>query len=57
MQVFVKSLDADHPEGFAALIDRILSDIYKQASIIKRLAVHKGKLSDNKIYSLLDIFL
>ncbi len=42
--VYVKSLDPESTDGFAALIDGVLNDIYKQASLIKRLAVHKGEM-------------
>lgn len=40
--VFVPSLEPDSASGFAALIDSLLADVYKQSTLVKRLAAHKG---------------
>ena len=40
--VFVPSLDYNVPNGLYDLIDGIIADIYKQSSLVSRLAAHNG---------------
>lgn len=42
--VFVPSLEFGIPDGFYDLVDGLVGDIYKQASLIKRLAPHSGQV-------------
>lgn len=42
--VFVPSLEFGVPDGFYDLVDGLVGDIYKQASLIKRLAAHSGQV-------------
>ena len=42
--VFIPSLDFNVPDGFYDLVDGLVGDIYKQASLIKRLAAHSGQV-------------
>ena len=41
--IFVPSLDVGAPDGFYDLVDGLVEDIYKQSSLIKRLAAHSGE--------------
>lgn len=41
--VFVPSLEFGVPDGFYDLVDGLVGDIYKQASLVKRLAEHSGQ--------------
>ena len=38
--VFSPSLDQDHPDGFSALMESIVDDIFKMASLVPRVAKH-----------------
>ena len=40
--VFVPSLDFGVSDGFYDLVEMLVSDIYKMASLVKRLAEHNG---------------
>ena len=40
--VFVPSLDYGVADGFYDLVEMLVSDIYKMASLVKRLAEHNG---------------
>ena len=42
--IFVPSLEFGIPDGFYDLVDGLVGDIYKQASLIKRLAAHSGQV-------------
>ena len=42
--VFIPSLEYGVPDGFYDLVDGLVGDIYKQASLIKRLAAHSGQV-------------
>ena len=41
--IFIPSLDFGVPDGFYDLVDGLVGDIYKQSSLIKRLAAHSGQ--------------
>ena len=41
--VFKPSLDFGVADGFYDIVDGLLGDIYKQASLISRLAKHSGQ--------------
>ena len=41
--VFIPSLDYGVADGFYDLVDGLVGDIYKQASLIERLATHSGQ--------------
>ncbi|WAR03796.1 DYHC-like protein [Mya arenaria] len=41
--IFQPSLEFGVPDGFYDLVDGLVGDIYKQASLIKRLAAHSGQ--------------
>lgn len=45
--VFIPSLEFGVPDGFYDLVDGLVGDIYKQASLIKRLAAHSGQVGRN----------
>lgn len=40
--VFIPSLDFGVSDGFYELVERIVNDVYKMASLVKRLAEHNG---------------
>lgn len=40
--VFIPSLDFGVSDGFYELVERIVNDVYKMASLVKRLAGHNG---------------
>lgn len=40
--VFIPSLDFGVTDGFYELVERIVNDVYKMASLVKRLAEHNG---------------
>lgn len=40
--VFIPSLDFGVSDGFYELVERIVNDMYKMASLVKRLAEHNG---------------
>lgn len=42
--IFQPSLEFGVPDGFYDLVDGLVGDIYKQASLIKRLAAHSGQV-------------
>jgi len=41
--VYVPSLEYGVADGFSDIVDSIMGDVYKQASMIKRLATHSGQ--------------
>jgi dynein heavy chain len=41
--VYNPSLDQDHPEGFSALMESVVNDIFKMASLVPRVAKHNDQ--------------
>lgn len=54
--VFLPSLDFGVTDGFYELVERIVNDVYKMASLVKRLAEHNGSEHyQNDVEDMLDL--